>query len=653
MTSSSSVYNLITTFQTAAMADNYGPNTRNPCHNDNMMSLLKVNGRRSRRVLLRPVFDRIPTGKSGGFESLAVLSLLVMLLLLAANIMLAHQLPNDYGDNFIRSLSRGEINDALMRREQDTNSSERKAIPVQRKYRQKQKRSMIKRNATVTKDRWNREGRSGGHAHRHKLRQNHLNRRGHNTSGVSACLLVNDENLRLPEWIAYHYTVLPLRHLIVAVDPASFTSPRSILELWNDTALGMTVEIWNDEDFLEEEDSGPLDDDQYTEHDRTQHHRYRQWRFVTSCMGVHKLHGRTWVLLTDVDEYILFNKIHDDEPDPPIKEAPPGVATISDWTWYSNGWVGGSVDDKELASLEEISDDDEPSSLDEITDDNETLSSNEIADEEDNEDLSSRDDTTSDEESSNSTIDIGDSFYIRPYGWKNNLIGHDSMLLGNIAVPDCFVFRPKNIQPGNIVHDVKGNEYYLRDDIAYRDVRALKEPPPGAIVMKLYEKALAGLDGAVYGMDGVEDGQDYTILDKDFDEERSTIHGGHFVYTHSGKRIFLEYQQKFWPKPIAAGPAMKARAELPTVGDGATIQDILDNSGNTDVGVLGPCLSLPRLFYGSNESGAFYDTDEEDMIPHPFHKNDFATLRYGYHTDYELDDVNKVSTSFRMSWGDW
>ena len=170
--------------------------------------------------------------------------------------------------------------------------------------------------------------------------------------------------------------------------------------------------------------------------------------------------------------------------------------------------------------------------------------------------------------------------------------------------------------------------------------------------MKGYEKSKSGLGGVLYRMDGVKDGQDYKIRDKDFDKERSTIHGGHFVYTHSGKRIFLEYQQKFWPKPIAAGPAMKARAELPTVGDGATIQDILDNSGNTDVGVLGPCLSLPRLFYGSNESGAFYDTDEEDMIPHPFHKNDFATLRYGYHTDYELDDVNKVSISFRMFWGD-
>lgn len=39
------------------------------------------------------------------------------------------------------------------------------------------------------------------------------------TDGMSACLLVKDENNNLPEWIAYHYHNLPLRYLVVAVDP--------------------------------------------------------------------------------------------------------------------------------------------------------------------------------------------------------------------------------------------------------------------------------------------------------------------------------------------------------------------------------------------------------------------------------------------------
>jgi hypothetical protein len=60
----------------------------------------------------------------------------------------------------------------------------------------------------------------------------------------SACLLIKDDNQILPEWIAYHYTVLPLRHLIVAVDPFSLTSPKPILDEFS--RLGMDIEVWRD-----------------------------------------------------------------------------------------------------------------------------------------------------------------------------------------------------------------------------------------------------------------------------------------------------------------------------------------------------------------------------------------------------------------------
>ena len=71
--------------------------------------------------------------------------------------------------------------------------------------------------------------------------------------GLSACLLVNDENPRLPEWLAYHYHMLPLRSLIVAVDPASRSSPQSILDRYSSSSL-MDVTIWNDDDYLPEKD---------------------------------------------------------------------------------------------------------------------------------------------------------------------------------------------------------------------------------------------------------------------------------------------------------------------------------------------------------------------------------------------------------------
>ena len=80
--------------------------------------------------------------------------------------------------------------------------------------------------------------------------------------GGAACLLVNDENPRLPEWLAYHYHVLPLRHLTVAVDPASRSSPAEILGRWEGL---IDVRVWGEEDYLPESDGrgrigrGPCD----------------------------------------------------------------------------------------------------------------------------------------------------------------------------------------------------------------------------------------------------------------------------------------------------------------------------------------------------------------------------------------------------------
>ena len=63
----------------------------------------------------------------------------------------------------------------------------------------------------------------------------------------SACLLIKDNNIILPEWLAYHYTVLPLRRLIVAVDPTSKTDPRYIFDQYK--SIGMNVTVWTDDDY--------------------------------------------------------------------------------------------------------------------------------------------------------------------------------------------------------------------------------------------------------------------------------------------------------------------------------------------------------------------------------------------------------------------
>ena len=48
-------------------------------------------------------------------------------------------------------------------------------------------------------------------------------------SSFAACMLIKDDNEILSEWIAYHYFVLKLRKIIIAIDPLSTESPSEIL----------------------------------------------------------------------------------------------------------------------------------------------------------------------------------------------------------------------------------------------------------------------------------------------------------------------------------------------------------------------------------------------------------------------------------------
>lgn len=146
-------------------------------------------------------------------------------------------------------------------------------------------------------------------------------------NSISACILVNDENPRLPEWLAYHYQNLPLRSLVVTIDPNSRYHPFEILSRWR--SMGMDIEIWDQSVYLA------------TVHLRTHgkcdatisakkchwKHRTRQTRFISRCLLEYKKRGGKWVLLTDVDEYLVFNQIHDD--DPAVKNGGDGVDPIA------------------------------------------------------------------------------------------------------------------------------------------------------------------------------------------------------------------------------------------------------------------------------------------------------------------------------------
>jgi Glycosyltransferase family 92 len=109
-------------------------------------------------------------------------------------------------------------------------------------------------------------------------------------NSVSACLLFMDDNHRLVEWLAYHYFIMPLRHVIVLPDPDSRTSPMDVLERWKPY---MTIEVWNDTYGINTTDPLKGHEDLVL----------RQQKFYTDCGLSLRSRNRTWTMFIDVDEF--------------------------------------------------------------------------------------------------------------------------------------------------------------------------------------------------------------------------------------------------------------------------------------------------------------------------------------------------------------
>jgi hypothetical protein len=157
---------------------------------------------------------------------------------------------------------------------------------------------------------------------RRKLRQNSSNEtrvpsQSTTTEDVNtfaACLLVMDDNAILPEFLAYHYLRLPLRKLIVAVDPRSETSPVEILNRYTSRGL-MDITVWNDDDFMpsnheeirQKLEKGLRERGELIEDPLVNLHRDRQSYFISKCFNTLRRQGAKWVIHIDTDEYILPN----------------------------------------------------------------------------------------------------------------------------------------------------------------------------------------------------------------------------------------------------------------------------------------------------------------------------------------------------------
>jgi hypothetical protein len=130
----------------------------------------------------------------------------------------------------------------------------------------------------------------------------------------SACLMFMDDNAHLIEWLGYHYHTLPLRRLIIGIDPRSQTLPTNILERW---AGRIEITEWTDVDFMPPHEMSAhvemqLKEDAVSAQQNdallTALFRHRQEEFYTRCMARLKYEGKKWVSFVDTDEYITVNK---------------------------------------------------------------------------------------------------------------------------------------------------------------------------------------------------------------------------------------------------------------------------------------------------------------------------------------------------------
>jgi hypothetical protein len=152
----------------------------------------------------------------------------------------------------------------------------------------------------------------------------------------AACLILKDGNQILPEWLAYHYTVLPLQHLIVAVDPFSVTSPEPILEKFRE--IGMNITIWTDKDYFPknvtywEAPTGP--------NGKFDSHIRRQKTFYSQCLEKFRADNKSgtgnhsWAAIVDTDEFIIVNYFNTNEGVPNKDASENNTKTIECYNTY-------------------------------------------------------------------------------------------------------------------------------------------------------------------------------------------------------------------------------------------------------------------------------------------------------------------------------
>ena len=132
-------------------------------------------------------------------------------------------------------------------------------------------------------------------------------------NSFGACLMLKEDNDLLYEWLAYHYTVLPLRYIFVGSDVGNQQDPADVLQRWELADTGLQYWVHNASWFRERH--GIHNDNGNGDARSNAHHAFlhRQRGFITHCSEFMKKQGMHWVTFIDSDEFFVLNRLGDDD----------------------------------------------------------------------------------------------------------------------------------------------------------------------------------------------------------------------------------------------------------------------------------------------------------------------------------------------------
>jgi hypothetical protein len=139
--------------------------------------------------------------------------------------------------------------------------------------------------------------------------------------GFGACLMVKEDVELLYEWIAYHYTVLPLRHLVIGSDIGNHQDPSIVLDRWKTSkqSLNLDIHVVDLADILRTANDTTLltRNVNHTDSQEQAHHSFiqRQKAFVSYCSQLLQGRGVKWTTYIDSDEFVVWNRWSTDDTD--------------------------------------------------------------------------------------------------------------------------------------------------------------------------------------------------------------------------------------------------------------------------------------------------------------------------------------------------